>query len=144
MAVFLLGKHREALMPCSEKRSRSPLKCGRGCVQLMYQFTTRLLGRAQPLALKIDPGSKQTGIGLVRKNENTTTVLSPVELKHRDAVIRKASKQRSDFRRRRRSREVRSWTFLDSESSCARRGLRRQHGLVAEVCWWSRGCFKHG
>ena len=51
----------------------------------------------EPLVLKIDPGSKQTGVALVREAGATATMVALIELKHRSAAIRKALKQRSDF-----------------------------------------------
>jgi putative transposase len=111
MAVFVLGKHKEPLMPCSEKRGRLLLKRGRARVHRMYPFTIRLVDRAsgqtQPLQLKLDPGSKQTGLAIVREADSTATVVALVELKHRGATICKALKQRSGFRRRRRSANLR-------------------------------------
>ena len=111
MAVFVLGKHKEPLMPCSEKRGRLLLKRGRARVHKMYPFTIRLVdresGETQPLALKIDPGSKQTGIAIVRETDATATVVVLIELKHRGAAIRKALQQRAGFRRRRRSANLR-------------------------------------
>jgi 5-methylcytosine-specific restriction endonuclease McrA len=77
----------------------------------MYPFTIRLVdrdcGKTQPLALKLDPGSKQTGIAIVRETDATVTVVALIELKHRGAAIRKALQQRSGFRRRRRSANLR-------------------------------------
>jgi 5-methylcytosine-specific restriction endonuclease McrA len=111
MAVFVLGKHKEPLMPCSEKQGRLLLKRGRARVHKMYPFTIRLVdresGKAQPLALKLDPGSKQTGIALVREAGTSAVVISLIELKHRGAAIRKALQQRAGFRRRRRSANLR-------------------------------------
>jgi 5-methylcytosine-specific restriction endonuclease McrA len=77
----------------------------------MYPFTGRLVDResglTQPLVLKLDPGSKQTGIAIVREDAATTTVVALVELKHRGAAIQKALKQRAGFRRRRRCANLR-------------------------------------
>ncbi len=111
MAVLVLGKHKTPLMPCSEKRGRLLLERGRARIHKMYPFTIRLVdregGETQPLVLKLDPGSKQTGVALVREADATATIVALVELKHRGAAIRKALKQRSDFRRRRRSANLR-------------------------------------
>ena len=111
MAVFVLGKHKQPLMSCSEKRGRLLLKRGRARVHKMYPFTIRLVDRAsgqtQPLQLKIDPGSKQTGIAIVRVADSTATAVALIELKHRGAAIRKALQQRAGFRRRRRSANLR-------------------------------------
>ncbi len=111
MAVFVLGKHKEPLMPCSEKRARLQLERGRARIHRMYPFTIRLIyregGAIQPLTLKLDPGAKQTGVALVRENGSTANVVALVEIKHRGAAIRKALQQRAAFRRRRRSAKLR-------------------------------------
>src|ERR1700692_3646655 len=111
MAVFVLGKHKEPLKPCTEKRARLLLERGRARIHRMYPFTIRLVdregGEPQPLALKLDPGSKQTGIALVRKSGPTADVVVLIELKHRGAAIRKALQQRAGFRHRRRSANLR-------------------------------------
>ena len=113
MSVFVLGKNKKPLMPCSEKRARLLLERGRARVHKMYPFTIRLVdrreGATQPLTLKIDPGSKQTGIAIVRedKDEASSTVIALVELKHRGAAISKSLKQRAGFRRRRRGANLR-------------------------------------
>ena len=111
IAVFVLGKHKEPLMPCTEKRARLLLERGRARVHRMYSFTIRLVdresGETQPLSLKIDPGSKQTGIAIVRAADTSAVVVALIELKHRGAAIRKALQQRAGFRRRRRSANLR-------------------------------------
>jgi len=97
MPVFS-PKTRSLLMPCSEKRTRLPLERTRARVHRMLPFTIRLLDRTggaiQPLALKIDPGSKQTGIAIVRQAATTSAVVALVELKHRGAAISKSLRQR--------------------------------------------------
>ena len=108
MAVFVLDKSQKPLMPCTEKRARQLLKSGRARVHRMRPFTIRLVDRKveysilQPIKLKIDPGSKSTGMGLVRVSEVRQTVLGLFELKHRGSDIRDALSERGNFRRRRR------------------------------------------
>ena len=122
MAVFVLDKRKKPLMPCSEKRARLMLERGRARVHRMVPFTIRLVDRLvegsvlQPLRLKLDPGSKTTGIALVRERERETvdvstgeivraiTILMLLELKHRGHAIRDALTQRGAFRRRRRGK----------------------------------------
>jgi hypothetical protein len=121
MAVFVLDKHQEPLMPCSEKRARLLLERGRAVVHRMMPFTIRLKDRKvedsvlQPVRLKLDPGSQTTGIALVREVEETVdvetgevsrsaAVLMLWELKHRGQAIRNALTQRQGHRRFRRSR----------------------------------------
>ena len=98
-------------MPCSEKRARLLLARGRAVVHKRYPFTIRLKGRAggdtQPLRLGIDPGSKTTGLALVRKDAEDRHVLCLFDLVHRGFQIRKVLAQRRAFRRRRRSQNLR-------------------------------------
>ena len=118
MAVFVLDKRKQPLMPCSEKRARILLERGRARVHRMVPFTIRLVDRLQadsvlqPLRLKLDPGSKTTGLALVREKEtvdvstgeivHAITILMLLELKHRGHAIRDALTSRGAFRRRRR------------------------------------------
>ncbi|WP_269901321.1 RNA-guided endonuclease IscB [Paenalcaligenes faecalis] len=123
MAVFVLDQHQKPLMPCSEKRARLLLARGRARVHRLIPFTIRLIDRAvaqselQPLELKIDPGSKTSGLALVR-NRNTVNaetgeitatahVLNLFELIHRGAQISHALTARRQMRRRRRSANLR-------------------------------------
>jgi len=85
------------------------LNSGRVIVVSRTLFTIRLKdrkeGTTQPIQLKIDPGSKATGIALAREaetNPEKQTVLCSAELKHRSETVHKHLVQRSHFRRRRR------------------------------------------
>jgi 5-methylcytosine-specific restriction endonuclease McrA len=113
VAVFVLDTHKQPLMPCSEKRARLLLERGRARIHKMRPFTIRIVDRTvedsalQPLVLKIDPGSKTTGIAIVRESadENGKTehhVAHLAELTHRGAAIRDAIASRRSHRRRRR------------------------------------------
>ena len=109
MAVFVLDKHHKPLMPCSEKRARLLLNRKRAHVHTVYPFTIRLIDRTvqesalQPVRCKIDPGSKTTGMAIVRENEGHQTVLYLLELTHRGSAIRDQLQARSSLRRHRRS-----------------------------------------
>lgn len=111
--VYVLDQRKKPLMPCSEKRARLLLERRRARVHRMYPFTIRLIDRKQedsvlqPLRLKIDPGSRQTGIAIVRQEDETSSVVSLLELKHRGQQISKALSQRAAYRRRRRSANLR-------------------------------------
>jgi 5-methylcytosine-specific restriction endonuclease McrA len=110
MAVFVLDKHQKPLMPCSERRARLLLERGRARVHKMAPFTIRLVDRLvkdsalQPVRLKLDPGSKTTGIALVREGVTSQdqTVLVLIELEHRGSQISDNLTQRRGMRRRRR------------------------------------------
>ena len=111
-------------MPCSPKRARKLLEAGRARVHRPHPFTIRLVDRRledstlQPLALKLDPGSKATGLALVRVERtvdaDTGEIGDPVlhlrflmELVHRGQAIRNAMQRRTMLRRGRRGRKTR-------------------------------------
>ncbi len=118
MAVFVLDKHQKPLMPCSEKRARKLLARGRARVHRLMPFSIRLVDRTvadsvlQPVKIKIDPGSKTTGIAVVRESETvddatgeiytTVHVLNLLELHHRGQQISDTLTARRQLRRRRR------------------------------------------
>ena len=106
MAVCVLDKNRRPLMPCTEKRARLLLERGRARVHRVRPFVIRLVDRTvdesevRPLTVKIDPGSKTTGIALVRIDEaGATKVVNLVEVNHRGAQIRDALSARRAHRR---------------------------------------------
>ncbi len=113
MSVFVLDKRGKPLMPCSEKRARLLLERSRARVHRVVPFVIRLTDRLavhsefQPLLLKIEPGSKKTGFALVRKTEAGAAVLNLFELVHRGRQISEALAARKNFRRRRRSANLR-------------------------------------
>lgn len=112
MAVFVLDKQQWPLMPCSEKRARLLLQRGRAVVHKRYPFTIRLKdrigGETQPLRLGLDPGSRTTGLALMRESDaEQRHVACLFELVHRGFQIREALDQRRAFRRRRRSQNLR-------------------------------------
>ena len=88
MAVLVVDKHHKSLMSCSEKRARLLLNRRKARIHSMYPFTIRLVERTaeesvlQPVRCKIDPGSKTTGIALVREDKEQQSVLSLMELTH--------------------------------------------------------------
>jgi 5-methylcytosine-specific restriction endonuclease McrA len=110
LSVFVLDRTKHPLMPCTEKRARLLLTRGRARVHKLVPFTIRLVDRSiddsvlQPVTIKLDPGSKTTGIAIVRTTANTNdqAVLVLAELRHRGAQISKALTARRTFRRRRR------------------------------------------
>ena len=111
MAVFVLDKKGLALMPCTEKRARLLLERGRARVHRVLPFVIRLVDREaescnfQEVQIKLDPGSKTTGMALVRKTEdNGVFVLNLFDLVHRGRQISEALTARRQMRRRRRGK----------------------------------------
>jgi hypothetical protein len=72
MSVFVVDQYKQPLMPCSERRARLLLHRRRAVVHHRVPFTIRLKDRAreasqvQAVSLKLDPGSRTTGIALAR------------------------------------------------------------------------------
>ena len=68
--VLVLDRNREPLMPCHPARARQMLREGKAAVFRRYPFTIILKERAggdvQPVAFKVDPGSRPTGVYLER------------------------------------------------------------------------------
>ena len=77
--AFLLDKDRKPLMPCHAARARKLLKKGKAAVFRRFPFTiilkerTREVSAVQDVLVKIDPGSKSTGIAVVRKGKQLST-----------------------------------------------------------------------
>jgi 5-methylcytosine-specific restriction endonuclease McrA len=117
VAVLVLDRKKRPLMPCTPKRARKLLECGRARVHLLFPFCIRLVDRSiaqsavQPLRLALDPGSKSTGLAMSRIEEviDADGVIEPImhivflmELAHRGRAIMESLHARSAMRRRRR------------------------------------------
>jgi len=116
--VLVLDQQGVPLMPCTQKRARLLLARGRARVHRLVPFVIRLIDvrvkdcQLQHLSLKIDPGSKTTGVALVRDVKNVDSergevsqgavVLSLIEIAHRGHQISEALTARRNMRRRRR------------------------------------------
>lgn len=109
MSVYVLDKQKKPLMPCSEKRARKLLSTGRAVVHKRFPFTIRLKDRRQAEStfqraeIKLDPGSKTTGLAVVIQGENQKVVKNLVHIVHRGHQISEALAQRAAFRCRRRN-----------------------------------------
>ena len=155
MAVLVLDKRKRPLMPCSEKRARLLLERGRARVHRMVPFTIRLVDRRvedsvlQPVRLKLNPGSKATGMALVREKETvdaatgevlrTLTVMMLLELRHRGHAIRDALTSRRAFRRRRRGNlRYRPARFDNRTKPAGWLAPSLQHRVDTTLAWVSR------
>lgn len=109
--VFVLDKNRQPLMPCTPARAKDLLKKKKAAVYRMQPFTIILKeregGDMQPIVLKIDPGSKTTGLALVATYRRGQVVVWGGELSHRGAKIKASLLSRRALRRGRRSRHTR-------------------------------------
>lgn len=108
--VFVVDTNKQPLDPVHPGRARLLLRQGKAAVWRRYPFTIRLTTavehpQVEPLRLKIDPGSKTTGLAII--NDTTGQVVFAAELAHRGDKIKKALDQRRAVRRGRRQRKTR-------------------------------------
>jgi 5-methylcytosine-specific restriction endonuclease McrA len=108
--VLVVDHERRPCAPVHPGRARHLLNRGRAAVWLRYPFTIILTAgeRAEesaPLRMKIDPGSKMTGLALV--NDTTGHVVWAAELAHRGEQVKARLDQRRACRRSRRQRHTR-------------------------------------
>jgi 5-methylcytosine-specific restriction endonuclease McrA len=134
--VFVLDKKGYPLMPCHPARARHLLKQGRAVVARCAPFTIRLKdrvgGEVQPVRLKLDPGSRTTGMALVRESKDDAEALHLAELHHKRG-IRKRMEQRRNYRRRRRSANLRYRPPRFLNRAASRREGRLPPSLGARV-----------
>jgi 5-methylcytosine-specific restriction endonuclease McrA len=111
MRVFVLDKNLKPLDPCHQARARELLDKGRAKVFRRYPFTIVLQDRVFEASvthshrIKIDPGSKVTGIAVVQ--EETGRVTNALEVSHRGQQIKNSLESRRSLRRGRRYRKTR-------------------------------------
>lgn len=140
--VFVLDSNRQPLDPCHEARARALLTKGRAAVFRHYPFTIiltdRLSGHVSSHRLKLDPGSKTTGIAVVQ--EGTERVVFAAELTHRGQAIRAALLARQATRRSRRQRHTRyrPARFLNRKRSVGWLAPSLQHRVSTSLTWVRR------
>ncbi|WP_414624161.1 RNA-guided endonuclease IscB [Calothrix sp. CCY 0018] len=106
--VFIIDTNKQQLNPVTPKQARRLLEKGKAAVYRMYPFTLILKTAIdnpviRPLTLKLDPGSKFTGIALL-DGEN---VIWAADLEHRGYQIKVALLSRRQLRSSRRNRKTR-------------------------------------
>jgi 5-methylcytosine-specific restriction endonuclease McrA len=113
--VFVLDKNQKPLMPCHPARARELLNKKQASVFRRFPFTIILKNRElgcvendlQNCELKIDPGSKTTGLCIVGHFKKGMRVLFAANLHHRGDAIKKLLEKRRIIRRSRRNRQTR-------------------------------------
>ncbi len=108
--VFLLDTYQKPLNPVHPGEARRLLTQGKAAVYRRYPFTIILKVEVvvpvlEPLRIKLDPGSKTTGIAIV--NDASGEVVFAAELSHRGQAIKSALDDRRAIRRSRRNRQTR-------------------------------------
>mgnify|MGYP003818342097 CR=1 FL=1 len=105
--VFVLDTEKKPLAPCHPAVARKLLKQGRAAVLRRYPFTIILKeakeATPQDIRLKIDPGSRVTGMAILHKNK----VIWAAEIEHKGKQVRAKMLQRRQLRRGRRYRKTR-------------------------------------
>ena len=105
--VFVLDANGKPLTPCKPSLARKLLKVGKAKVFRLYPFTILLKKEVtedpQPVTLKIDPGSKVTGLAILLDS----SLMWVAELTHRPQAIKTSLESRRSLRRGRRSRHTR-------------------------------------
>jgi 5-methylcytosine-specific restriction endonuclease McrA len=109
--VFVVDQQRRPLPPIHPGRARYLLQARHAAVLRRYPFTLIVRDpmvqqqEPPPLRLKLDPGSKTTGIAIV--DDQNGQVIWAAELTHRGHAITVALKRRRAVRRARRQRKTR-------------------------------------
>ena len=150
--VFVLDCHGEPLDPCHPARARRLLASGRAVIVGHTPFVIRLKDRGveqsttSQLTVKIDPGSRHTGMSVARVDEDGNTYgLVSIQLDHRGQHIHKKMGQRAAYRRGRRSRNLRYRAPRFSNRSRPKGWLAPslQHrvdstvSMVSKLCRWA-------
>lgn len=104
---LVLNHNKQPLDPIHPSTARRLLKAGKAAVYRLYPFTIiykHEVGQTPtPIAIKLDPGSKTTGIALVQADR----VIWATELTHRGQNISASLESRSAIRGNRRARKTR-------------------------------------
>jgi RRXRR protein len=108
--VFVVDSERKPLNPVHPGRARRLLTDGKAAVLRCFPFTIMLKvavpdAQTDPLRVKIDPGSKTTGLAMV--NDVSGDVVWAAELSHRGQQIVQNLDDRRMYRRSRRQRHTR-------------------------------------
>jgi 5-methylcytosine-specific restriction endonuclease McrA len=105
--TFVLNHNKQPLDPIHPGTARRLLKIGKSVVYRLYPFTIiykqEVSQTPTPIALKLDPGSKTTGIALLQDDK----VIWAAELTHRGRNIQASLESRSAIRGNRRARKTR-------------------------------------
>ena len=108
--VFVLDTNKQQLNQVHPGRARILLTARKAAVFKRYPFTIILKNaveqpQVESLRIKIDPGSKTTGMAIV--NNASGEVVFAAELAHRGEAIKKSLERRRGVRRGRRQRHTR-------------------------------------
>jgi 5-methylcytosine-specific restriction endonuclease McrA len=138
--IFVLDSNKKPLTPCKPSMAHKLLTANKAAVFRMYPFTIILkkivIATPEPITLKIDPGSKTTGIALLQGKK----VIWGAELTHRGQAIKASLESRRAIRRGRRSRHTRyrQARFLNRKRPKGWLAPSLQHRVETTLCWVNR------
>jgi RRXRR protein len=142
--VFLIDANKTPMNPIHPAHARELLNAGKAAVLRRYPFVlimNRVVEKivTYPITLKIDPGSKFTGIALVN---NRDEVVWGMELLHRGLAIKDSLETRSCVRRGRRARHTRyrQARFLNRKRPEGWIAPSLQHRVLTTNTWVKRLC----
>ncbi|MBD2485157.1 RNA-guided endonuclease IscB [Planktothrix sp. FACHB-1365] len=136
--VFVIDTNKQPQNPVHPAQARLLLNQGQAAVYRRYPFTI-ILKESKPeseieqITLKIDPGSKTTGITLVQGNK----VIWGAELTHRGQTIKMSLESRRLLRRSRRNRKTRyrQARFLNRTRQKGWLAPSLQHRVETTLTW---------
>jgi 5-methylcytosine-specific restriction endonuclease McrA len=138
--VLVLDTNRKPLNPCTPGVARGLLKSGKAKVFRRFPFTIILSKQVdkdpEPMQIKLDPGSKTTGIALLQGEK----VVWGGELTHRGQQIKDALESRRALRRGRRNRKTRyrQARFLNRTRPKGWLAPSLQHRVETTLTWVNR------
>lgn len=135
--ALVLNSNKQPLDPIHPGTARRLLKAGKVAVYRLYPFTIihkqEVKQTPTPIEIKLDPGSKTTGIALVQADK----VIWAAELIHRGQNISASLESRSAIRRNRRARKMRyrPARFLNRARSKGWLAPSFQHRVETTLTW---------
>ncbi len=139
--VLVLDTNKQPLEPCSPTIAKKLLKAGKAAVFRQYPFTI-ILKKAvdnkevKSCQLKLDPGSKTTGIAILQDNK----LVWAAELTHRGQQIKDDLESRRSLRRGRRGRKTRyrQPRFLNRTRAKGWLAPSLEHRVLTMMTWVNR------
>jgi len=138
--VFVLDTQKRPLNPIRPGLARKLLSNGKAAVFKRYPFTlilkVEVIAPQKPITLKLDPGSKTTGIALVQEED----VIFGAELTHRGQAIKASLESRCSLRRVRKNRQTRyrKAKFLNRTRPKGWLAPSLQHRVETTLTWVTR------
>ncbi|MGB8686852.1 MAG: RNA-guided endonuclease IscB [Microcoleus sp.] len=135
--IFVLDTSLKPLTPCRPSMARKLLTAGKAAIFRRFPLTIILkktvTATVESITLKLDPGSKTTGIALLEGEK----VIFGAELAHRGQAIKASLESRSELRRGRRSRHnrYRQARFLNRTRKKGWLAPSLQHRVETTLTW---------